>query len=135
MSHITTCTTEIQSLKDIESACEFLGLKYQVDTKIRKWQGYESADLVIKSPGNYDIGVKQKNGKFILFADSMAWAEFASKKKLKHMKFVTEESFLGIIMQAIALTKAITEAENLGHRIAYSEPDSEGIIHARVEVD
>lgn len=135
MSHITTCTTEIQTLKDIQKACEFLGLKCELDSRIRKWQGSESADLVIKSPGSFDIGVKEKNGKFILFADSMAWREFASKKKLKHIKNLNQETFLGVIMQAISLTKAIQEAESLGHRIAYSEPDSEGVIHARVEVD
>lgn len=146
MSHITTCTTEIQDIREIERACAFLGLKYELNAEVRVWgKKREKADLVLKSPGDYDIGFRKTNsGKFIIVCDHYAWAEFSRIPKLRsitkinsnqtNMEHDTKANFLGLIMQAVALTNAIIEADKQGHKITYSEPDLEGIIHARIEV-
>lgn len=140
MSHLTKVKTKLNDAKKLKRALIWLGFKIEENKKINSLNEVPVCDFVITNVGHWNIGFyKTEQGMYEIVGDSVSWGPM---KKFERLKVALKNSknnddcrniFAGIVAQAAAVTTAIIEAENLGHTIVVSDPDKDGIIHARVE--
>lgn len=135
MSHVTTVKTSLNDLDLIQKALDLMGIRTVKNGTVRMWAGATiKADIVIKQ-NQYDIGIKpNEDGTYRLEADSYAWGELARNSNLQkfNMKYDQGEQFTGLLTQATNMVRAQMIAASMGQQIAFSEPDENNVIHARV---
>jgi hypothetical protein len=140
MSHLTRVKTTLKDPKKLERALIFLGLTYEKNQQINSWNAVPISEFVVTNVGIWNIGFQRNNddGVYEVIGDSVSWDGVQKHPKLKKALSKIKgdkrrEVFMGILQQAAAITTAVIEAENLGHKITISEPDEDGIIRARIE--
>ena len=115
MSHFTTVATQVNDLVCLAEALDDLKLEYsREDLVVRGWRGNrETADMVIRTGGSYDIGVRRlKNGFYEFVADW--WGVETSTGK-------TQEEVLQPLLQRYAYRKVSKEIKAKGYQIAREE--------------
>jgi len=134
MSHITIIKTTLTNLELIKNGIKYLGLNYKENSIVRMWSSRLQSVLVIEQP-RYDLGFfLDKDGNYIIKADSFAWNSLFNQGKLKKYKNIQnpEKEFIGILEQACNIVKIQLLAQSLGHQLEISEQDETNNIHARI---
>jgi hypothetical protein len=112
LSHFTTVATQVNDLVCLAEALDDTEMEYsREDLTVRGWRGNkETADMVIRTGGSYDIGVRRlKNGFYEFVADW--WGVETSTGK-------TQEEVLHPLLQRYAYRKVSKEIKAKGYQIA-----------------
>lgn len=99
MSHFSKINAKIQDEQALDEAAKKMGFKLVSNGKCRYYYGTQSADLVVKLPGKYDIALDKDGDSYKLKAD--LWGGNVEK-------FVGPNA--GLLMQRYSVEKAKIEA-------------------------
>lgn len=69
MSHFSKIKAQITDQEALQAATANLGFSLIPNGKCRYYYGTESADLVIKLPGRYDVALTEQHGSYAMKAD------------------------------------------------------------------
>ena len=122
MSHFTTVATQVNDLVCLAEALDDLKLEYsREDLTVRGWRGNrETADMVIRTGGSYDIGVRRlKNGFYEFVADW--WG-------VETTKGVSEDEFKNSLSQRYQYHNVKQACEEKGYAVEEEVNEEDGSI-------
>lgn len=130
MSHITRVMTKMTDIITVARALAFLQIPCTINNDV----------VTIPTKNTYNVTIFKRNDTIQLQADYIAWDSLANyetiRKYYSKQKYprITQERFAGVLQQAYNVVRAQEQAVALGHTMEISEPDTDGIIHARIMV-